>query len=313
MLTGETCEEPMTDRIPVLLDTDPGSDIDDAICLAYLLAQPRCELVGVTTVTGRDPRQRASIVDAVCRAAGRTDVPIHAGVSVRYDEGTVVQPEVPQYAALTKYPHRKAEEFPSNTAVEFLRRTINERPGEITLLAIGPMGNLGALLAIDPEIPKKLKSLMLMCGRFTSRLPGLGLREWNAFQDVTACRAVYRAPVAVHRSVGLDVTMQVQLESGEAIKRFRAAGGPLDVVADCCEIWRSHAPKVTFHDPLAAVSIFDPGVCGWERGRVTVEPGQGRCGGLTMWDVAADGPHEVAVTVDADRFYREYFGTVTRK
>lgn len=303
----------MSDRIPVLLDTDPGSDIDDAICLAYLLAQPRCELVGVTTVTGRDPRQRASIVDAVCRAAGRTDVPIHAGVSVRYDEGTVVQPDVPQYAALAKYPHRKAEEFPSNTAVEYLRRTINERPGELTLLAIGPMGNLAALLAIDPEIPKKLKSLMLMCGVFTGRLPGVGPREWNAYQDAAACRAVYRAPVAIHRSVGLDVTMQVQLEAGDAIKRFRAAGGPLDVVADCCEIWRSHSPKVTFHDPLAAVALFDPEVCGWERGRVSVETGPGRANGTTWWDWAADGPHEVALKVDADRFYREYFGTVTRR
>ncbi len=302
----------MTDRIPVLLDTDPGSDIDDAICLAYLLAQPRCELVGVTTVSGRDPRQRASIVDAVCRAAGRIDVPIHAGVSVRYDEGTVVQPEVPQYAALATYPHRKAEDFPPNTAVEYLRRTINDRPGEITLLAIGPMGNLGALFALDPEIPHKLKALVMMCGVFTNRLPGVGPREWNAFQDSAACRAVYRAPVAVHRSVGLDVTMQVRLESSEAIRRFRKAGGPLNVVADCCEIWRTHCDHVTFHDPLAAVSIFDPGVCGWERGRVTVEPGQGRAGGTTWWDGAADGPHEVALTVDADRFYREYFGMVTK-
>lgn len=302
----------MSDRTPILLDTDLGSDIDDAICLAYLLAQPRCELVGITTVSGRDPRQRASIADALCQAAGRRDIPIHSGVSVRYDEGTVVQPEVPQFAALAKYPHRKPEDFAANTAVEFLRRTINERPGEITLLAIGPMGNLGALLAIDPEIPKKLKSLMLMCGVFTNRLTGAPPREWNAFQDVAACRAVYRAAVASHRSVGLDVTLQVKLEAADAIARFRRAGGPLDVVADCCEIWRQHTSHVVFHDPLAAVAIFDPAVCGWERGRVTVEPGQGRAGGLTWWDVKADGPHEVAVTVDADRFFREYFGTVTR-
>ena len=303
----------MTNRIPVLLDTDPGSDIDDAICLAYLLAQPRCELVGVTTVSGRDPRQRASIVEALCCCAGRSDIPIHSGVSVRYDEGTVVQPDVPHYAALAKYPHRKAEDFASNSAVEFLRRTINERPGELTLLAIGPMGNLGALLAIDPEIPKKLKALALMCGVFTNRLPGVGPREWNAFQDATACAAVYRAAVATHRSVGLDVTMQVRLPTPEAITRFRAAGGPLDIVADCCEIWRQHCDHVTFHDPLAAVSIFDPGVCGWERGRVTVEPNCGRAAGTTWWDAAADGPHEVALTVDAERFYREYFATVTRR
>lgn len=302
----------MSDRIPVLLDTDLGSDIDDAICLAYLLAQPRCELVGITTVSGREPRQRASIADAMCRIGGRSDIPIHSGISVRYDEGTVVQPDVPQYAGLAKYQFRKAEDFAPNTAVEFLRRTINERPGEITLLAIGPMSNLGALLAIDPEIPKKLKSLMLMCGVFTNHHAHVGRREWNAYQDVSACRAVYRAPVASHRSVGLDVTMQVQLESVDAIARFRKAGGPLDVVADCCEIWRQHAGHVIFHDPLAAVSIFEPGVCGWERGQVSVEPGQGRAGGTTWWDAKVDGPHEVAMTVDPERFYRAYFGTVTK-
>lgn len=297
----------MNDRIPVLLDTDLGSDIDDAICLAYLLRQPRCELVGITTVSGRDPRQRASIGDAVCRAAGRTDVPIHSGVAVRYDTGEVVQPEVPQYAALARYAHRPAEDFAPNTAVEFMRRTIDERPGEITLLAIGPMGNLGALFAIDPTIPSKLKSLVLMCGVFGSRGPGVPPREWNAFQDVAACMATYRAAVAQHRSVGLDVTLQVQLSSTDAIARFRAVGGPLDVVADCCEIWRRHAPHVVFHDPLAAVSIFDDGVLGWERGRVTVEPGQGRAGGITWWDRDPNGPHEVAVQVDPEAFFAEYF------
>lgn len=300
----------MTDRIPVLLDTDLGSDIDDAICLAYLLRQPRCELVGITTVSGTDPRRRASIGDAVCQAAGRSDVPIHSGVAVRYDTGTVVQPDVPQYAALERYPHRKAEDFASNTAVEFLRETINRRPGEITLLAIGPMGNLAALFAIDPGIAAKLKSLVLMCGVFTNRMPCVGPREWNAYQDAAACGAVYRAAAPVHRSVGLDVTMQVKLPAVDAIARFRAAGGPLDVVADCCEIWRQHAPHVIFHDPLAATAIFNDGILGWERGRVSVEPGQGRAAGTTWWDHDQAGPHEVALRVDADAFYREYFGVV---
>ena len=64
--------------IPVLLDTDIGSDIDDAVALAYLLKQPRCDLLGVTTVTG-EPTKRAMLADAICQAAGRTDIPIHVG------------------------------------------------------------------------------------------------------------------------------------------------------------------------------------------------------------------------------------------
>ena len=66
------------DRIPVLLDTDIGSDIDDAVALAYLLRQPRCELVGITTVSG-DVQKRAALAEVTCRAGGREDIPIHCG------------------------------------------------------------------------------------------------------------------------------------------------------------------------------------------------------------------------------------------
>ena len=61
----------------VLLDTDIGSDIDDAICLAYLLAKPECELLGITTVSG-EPEKRAMLASAICRTAGR-DIPIFPG------------------------------------------------------------------------------------------------------------------------------------------------------------------------------------------------------------------------------------------
>ena len=61
----------------VILDTDIGSDIDDAVCLAYLLAQPECELLGITTVTG-EPVARAKMASALCRVAG-VDIPIYPG------------------------------------------------------------------------------------------------------------------------------------------------------------------------------------------------------------------------------------------
>ena len=66
------------EKLKVLFDTDIGSDIDDAVALAYLLTQQRCELLGVTTVTG-EADQRAEIASAMCRSVGRDDVPVHAG------------------------------------------------------------------------------------------------------------------------------------------------------------------------------------------------------------------------------------------
>jgi len=66
---------------------------------------------------------------------------------------------------------------------------------------------------------------------------------------------------------------------------------------------------VVFHDPLAAVSIFDDKVCDYARGAVEVELASPRLAGMTYFDRAATGPHEVALAVDADRFFAEYFGT----
>jgi inosine-uridine nucleoside N-ribohydrolase len=58
----------------VLLDTDIGTDVDDAVCLAYLLSHPECELLGITTVTG-EAVKRASLASVLCKAAGR-EIPI---------------------------------------------------------------------------------------------------------------------------------------------------------------------------------------------------------------------------------------------
>src|SRR5688500_2376548 len=102
----------MSDTVPLLFDTDIGSDIDDALALAYLLREPRCELLGITTVTG-EPEERARMADAVCRAAGRVDVPIHAGAGVPFLVPQK-QPEAPQKRALAQWPHR--ERFPAGSA-----------------------------------------------------------------------------------------------------------------------------------------------------------------------------------------------------
>src|SRR5271169_3398115 len=90
--------------IPILLDTDIGSDIDDAVCLAYLLRQPRCELLGITTVTG-EAQKRAMLADAICRAAGRTDIPIHCGAEQPFLIPQQ-QPQAPQSVILADFPHR---------------------------------------------------------------------------------------------------------------------------------------------------------------------------------------------------------------
>lgn len=286
--------------LKILLDTDIGNDIDDAICLAYLLAQPECNLLGITTVSGQ-PEKRAAMASALCRAAGK-DVPIYPGAALTLLNGQR-QPECPQAAALTRWPHQA--NFPQGEAIPFLRRTIRAHPGEVTLLSIGPLTNLGLLFRLDPEIPMLLKALVMMCGVFTNRCPNTGPLEWNALVDPHATAIVYQSPSAVHRSIGLDVTTQVTMAAEEVRARFTAP--LLRPVLDFAEVWFRSRAQITFHDPLAAATIFNPHICAFERGKVEVELASSRLAGHTFFKADRNGPHEVALGVDAAAFFEEYF------
>lgn len=302
----------MPDRIPVILDTDIGSDIDDAVCLAYLLKQSRCDLLGVTTVTG-DTSQRAALAQVVCDAAGRNDVPVHAGASGPIYTGPG-QPHVPQHDAIKNRGHQRTWE--PNTALEFIRSTIRSRPGEVTLLAIGPLTNLGLLFAADPEIPSLLKELVLMCGVFTAgNGHGPGSREWNALCDPLATAITYKARPPRFTSIGLEVTTKCVLEADECRRRFAEAGGPLGIVADMAEVWfRAGARHITFHDPLAGAVVFEPDICDYADGLVTVEATSEPLGGLTAFQTRSDDkPHRVATQVRPDRFFEHYFEVVNRR
>src|SRR5512142_896306 len=102
----------------ILLDTDIGTDVDDAVCLAYLLAQPECELLGITTVTG-EAEKRASLASAVCLHAKRPDIPIYPGAEEPLT-GVQGQPKAQQALALAHWPHRT--DFPRDQAVDFMCR-----------------------------------------------------------------------------------------------------------------------------------------------------------------------------------------------
>ena len=292
------------DTLPLILDTDIGSDIDDAVALAYLLRQPRCELLGITTVSG-EPDKRASLADAVCRAGGRTDIPIHVGVEAPFLIAPV-QPRAPQAEALTqRWPHQEFSK--ENTAVDFLRQTIRARPGEITLLAIGPLTNIALLFALDPEIPALLKGLTMMGGWFYA--PQV---EWNIKCDPHAAVKVFASPLPI-TAVGIDVTGRCRLPADECRRRFAQAGRALELVSAMAEVWFRHSPESTFHDPLAAALLFEESLCRTEAQHVEVELVSPRMQGQTLLTPdAAQKRHMIARDVDPAAFFAHYFQVVGR-
>lgn len=304
----------------VLLDFDIGTEIDDAIALAYLLANPECELVGITTSCGESIK-RAEMASVLCRAAGKK-VPIHAGCE-RPLLITQMETTAPQAAILPHYEHDTG--FAPNTAIPFMQKVIRENPGEVTLLAVAPMTNLGLLFAMDPELPELLDGLYLLCGSPTHQrhdvvteslsamerddfirvLASQGILENNSIVDPHATSIVYRARCRNFVNIGSNVSSRVVMTPEEAERRFRHP--IMQVVMSIAREWFKDEPRVSFHDPLAAVCIFNDDVCSYKRGYMDCVLDSRLLGGMTIFREDPAGPHQVAWGVDGDKFFEHLF------
>jgi purine nucleosidase len=298
------------EQIDFLLDTDIGSDIDDAIALAYLLREPKCNLLGVTTVSG-DVRKRASLASYLCHTAGKPEIPIRCGSVGPLAHGPG-QPNVPQYEAIADYKHEK--NFSDEHAIHFLRRIIRQNPGKITLLGIGPLTNIALLFGLDPEIPSLLKKLVLMAGAFTPvDQPWLkaGTVEWNLYVDPVAAQIVFhQKKIPSFVIYGLDVTHRCQMPAEEVARRFTASGKLMQEVLRLALVWFRERPSVVFHDPLAAASIFEPSLCEYQNGEVVITAEEGPKAGLSTFTKTTQPRHTIAENVFPDRFYSRFFEIV---
>lgn len=294
-------------KTKVIVDTDIGTDPDDSLALAYLALNPNCDLLGVTIVTG-DVQKRAAIAEVVLHACGRHHVPIHCGRRDPLLKGAG-QPKVQQYRNLKNH---KLVPRSENTAVDFMRRTIRENPGEVVLLSIGPLSNMALLFALDPEMPSLCKDVVSMLGKYFAPDPKPAYPiEWNMQVDETAAGIVLQTPTPRHRFVGLDVTMQCFLKMDDFRSRLAETGELGQFLAQLADWWFTGAKKErsNFHDPLAAVSIFQPGICEWRTGKVvhTESTGQGGQRGKTELVEGYETCHLVASAVKPDAFFDHFF------
>lgn len=289
----------------VILDTDIGGDIDDALCLAYLLRQPNCDLLGITTVGG-EVEKRAMVADAICKSAGRR-VPIYAGADWQLLPSDLY-PTPGGAPALSRWEHDR--NFPQYRAVDFMRKTIREHPHQVSLLAIGHLTNIATLFLLDPAIAPLIKELHFMGGVFSPELErneDMPMGNWNPWLDPHACAIVYQAAVPIIRTFGLNVTSKLVLPGREWENLFKT---PLmQAVRDFGTPWLEGNP-MTFHDPLVGASLFKPQVCEYQKGTIDVEfYDRNRLG---MMDFTKDkkGRHEIAVSVDREAFFAHYFSVL---
>jgi purine nucleosidase len=303
--------EPLT---RVILDTDlamgaPGSDIDDGFALALAVADPRLVLELVTTVGGNTDVDSATRLSGELLALlGHIEVPVVRGAAgplnprLRRDDRTPTQPD-----DATAGPY---------AASEIVRRVMAE-PGELTVVAIGPLTNLALALLLEPRVATAVREVVVMGGVYLAhtnvgRMPG----EFNFWCDPDAAEVVLRSGTPL-RLVGLDVTRQVRLTRADA--DTLAEGGAFGrLAAEHTHGWIDFQERVkpleeleqgscALHDPLAVAVVARPGLVTWREAHVSVETTGRSTRGVAVADLLmwADPPRancRIATGVDVDAF-----------
>jgi inosine-uridine nucleoside N-ribohydrolase len=147
-----------------------------------------------------------------------------------------------------------------------------------------------------------------MGGNFDDAGPEAGRIESNVAGDMLASEITYKAPVRLHRSLGLNVTQRVMMSADDVREKFTAP--LLRPVLEMAEVWFAEFyPFITFHDPLTAATIFEPDLCSYQQGTINLDVSDKP--GKTIWHPSqTDGPHQVAMTVDVDRYFQHFFSIV---
>ena len=325
---------PTTGRTALLIDCDTG--IDDALALLYAVASSEAEVVTVTCVAGNV--ELPHIVRntlAVLELAGRSDIPVAAGAErpLARPLRTAADTHGPTglgYAALpAPTSHPVAED-----AAEAILRASHARPGELTLVTLGPLTNVALALQREPDLPHRLRRLVMMVGSYRSPGNTAPTMEWNAGVDPEALAAVLAAwrdarsrdrAVGFPVAFGLDVTERAKLTPAhlEGLAA-RAGGGPENAVvrfvSDALRFYfEFHSRYDGFygafiHDALVLAAALDPGLARTEALAVEVElEGRWTTGEtVTDWRRAwgRDPNLEVAVEVDSAAFFDRFIERV---
>jgi purine nucleosidase len=291
-------------RTKVVLDTDIGTDIDDAWALGYALKSPSFDLLGVSVSDG-DTAQRARLVCKLLNRLGRTDVPVAVGRQT---------PAVPRDRI--DYQFAWAEDFRdykpiAAPAVAFLDDVIRRNPNEVALIAVGPLHNIGDLVRLHPDVVPLVKRVVLMSGSIgANAFSSTPVPEWNVRLAIPEAQAVYAAswPLTI---VPLDSTTYVRLEDQER-ENLRKSGTPLVVALETLlRLWTDRpASRMTLHDQLALAEAQDPGRF---FGRCEPMPLRVDGDGFTRVDKAGGRPVTVCLEPKRDQFMSHFLAQLAAK
>ena len=282
-------------RMKILLDTDIGSDIDDAWALGLLIASPDVELVGVT-ITDGDTAARARLACKLLHVSGRNDVPVAVGRPTPPPDQVDLQ--------FTWGEDFIAKRPVSQSAADFIVDTLRARPGEVTLVAVGPLQNVADALRKEPKLGQLAKRVVLMSGSIAGNAwSPTAVAEWNVKRSIADAQVVYATglPLTI---VPLDSTTYVTLTTEERERLLKHPAALTRALESLYRLWiESPAQRMTLHDQMAVAETLRPGAF---FGRCESMPIRVDDRGYTLVDKSAGKPVSACLEPKRDEFMKFY-------
>ncbi len=326
-------QHPRTSR-RVIVDTDPG--VDDALALILALQSPELQVEAITTVSGNvhvdvatrnaltvlglfPPERRPQVAKGTDRPLGRS---LYTAMHVHGDDGLGGVSNLCLPDGLPRY-RPASEALTPCDAVSCLLDLIRRFPGEITLVALGPLTNVARALQRDATLMQQLAGLVIMGGAVT--VPGnvTPVAEFNIYVDPEAAHTVFTSGLPL-TLIGLDVTERVRLTAETIEQRLRPLDTPLSrFLVDCtAQVLQFNSrverpPGMALHDPLAVGAVIDPSIVRTVVLPVRIETKGELTTGMTVADrrplppeCKAPANANVALDVDGDRFLELFLGRI---
>lgn len=277
----------MTKRI--LIDTDPG--IDDSLAILLALASPELSLEGLSVVHGNCSLQQATTnALSILELANANHIPVAMGCELPLVQPSLLAPETHGNTGLgyAKLPEPQNKPIGQHGS-DFLIEKIMSNPGEVTLVAIGPLTNVALAIRQEPRIVSALKEIIIMGGAIRHEGNTTALAEFNAYVDPHAAHIIFHAGIPT-TLVPLDVTYQCIL-TAQDVERLQKIDSPVtQFVKDTTRFYMEFHDEYqgvegcVINDPLALALTFAPELCDYQELPVDVDI----AGGVSMGKTFAD-------------------------
>jgi len=291
-------------REKIIIDTDIGDDIDDAFALGLALSSPEFEILGVSASFG-DTVTRAKMLDRMLGELGHNDMPVAMGTPVNVNLNAFTQRRYAEGGQFARASHP--------ASADFILEQARKYPGQVTLVAVGPLPNVGAAIDKDLASFRKLKRVVIMGGSIRTMIDPYGVTapiaphpEWNTKNDIASTQKLLASGVPVS-VLPLDSTANLKMHEVARTALFAHGSMLTNILAGLYYEWSAatRSPTPVLFDPMTLASMLAPSLCPLTPMHLTVDEA-----GNTKETPGAPNA-QVCLHSDADAFLHFYVKRVT--